>query len=442
MDEEKAQLGSILDNASTHRLTSVPPPSRLHGSTTICASMAVLALRFILLTTAVFALNALLPGRYELKNYILNILRPNPYKRCEVFLDRSSPEEVFNALPVPWLYHSVSHTTMPLGATELSFWLNGDSAGGRFNVSASESLEPGEASITVDMYFNSTRTFEESISIFFEVHVQLPVPKHPDVPYLMPPFETNLPLFDHTFDESLGGVVRFSNVNIALYSGSLAAQSTLVAKTVVVTGSNRPHSPVEGMNIISGYFNVSQTLDLNAGDGTITVRANLQPDSAEDATHPTTLVMSSRSGAIYGTIGLYAPFSPSSSGPGAFNVSASSAGMISPLRLTIVDHPAEAPLDLRASATGSIDVRLRSEFEGTFTAQAVGPGRTAQVSWGPNGMPDPTGQARARHVQTEWVDDGQVSGSIWWGDENQGRGNVALRSDTGFTRLYLDEWAF
>lgn len=127
---------------------------------------------------------------------------------------------------------------------------------------------------------------------------------------------------------------------------------------------------------------------------------------------------------LYNSTG-YAPSSALSAG--SFHVTArtSNAGVI----LAVPTQPPNSILTLTGQASNGVSrLVLGAAFEGDFSLSTSN--AMSLVDDRSEGVEDPAGLGRERHVDVRRVGPGgSVSGKVWWGDGNVGRG------PTGYARL-------
>ena len=138
--------------------------------------------------------------------------------------------------------------------------------------------------------------------------------------------------------------------------------------------------------------------------------------------------------AINATVGLDSGTSNGSDS--AFSVAAHSYN--APLDVRVTSIPVDSRLDLYATNNGApAHVALHPAFEGAFDLVSLR-GGVPRVHLPPD-VEDPAGRGRKRVVQMKPVGRNAVRGSVAWGEEFLGKGNVSIKAESGEVSLSLGE---
>jgi len=255
--------------------------------------------------------------------------------------------------------------------------------------------------------------------IFFNVTVHLPN-SFSDRRHAARSLKTKLPNFAHFFHGD--GTFEFASLDIITANAPVQTNATVLADSTNIETSNSP---------ITGTYRTSSNLILTTSNAPIDVTVFAK---SNERRHSNEIVLRTSNGYIKAP---HTFTTDAEEGGGFFRIAAiTSNGEVD---VPVLDHPVGARLALSArSSNKAVTASVPTAFEGAFVLRTS----NAQPELTRGDDPeDPTGEDRTRHVETNHIGDGAISGHAWWGEEKRaprfGR-DVALHTSNAAVSLTID----
>ncbi|KAJ7125371.1 hypothetical protein C8R44DRAFT_619533 [Mycena epipterygia] len=278
-----------------------------------------------------------------------------------------------------------------------------------------KSGESGVGIFTPKRWRNHARTDR----LYFEVQLILPR-STTSSPLYINRLATDVSNFSHDVD-ALKGVVNFGELILRASNGKIQAQD-LTAPAAAISSSN---------GAISGYYKVSDSLDLTTSNGAIQVTAVID---AGESTAVKKLTMRTSNNVLESAVSL----GTSSGTGGNFLVKASTSNG----RLTtgVVSAPLDSVLTLDARTTNTAaTLTLPTTYEGAFeidTSNAVPLIKRVNPNERDPACKSDAG-CRTRVVNMTKLIKGKASGSVYWDRKNEKHGKVTLRTSNAPITLFI-----
>ncbi|KAI0034676.1 hypothetical protein K488DRAFT_83741 [Vararia minispora EC-137] len=248
-------------------------------------------------------------------------------------------------------------------------------------------------------------------------HLTIRIPPQASALRHIPSLRTSFPLFGQTM-HNLTEAIEFGEVGLYSTNRQITTEDIRVREVGVHTTNAA----------ILGSFNTTSNLTLVTSNSPIKVDVTAYNQGSVN-----NLVMHTTNNVLAANLSLLT--SPASSGPGAFEVTATTTN--SPLHVNHLTSPADSVLNAKFATTNSpAYVRLDPAFEGTFTASTTHFTPSIQYI----NAEDPAGRNRERKVHLDFVMRGMARGTVGWEPLEHGRGepgSVVLSSTNSPVYLTL-----